>query len=49
VARRLARPDDIEAVVASLVAAGAGVRAVIPEEVSLEEAYLQVVGGSEHA
>jgi len=46
---RLARPDDIEAVVASLVAAGAGVRAVIPEEVTLEEAYLQVIGGSARA
>lgn len=37
--------DDIEAVVAALVQAGIGVRAVIPEAVSLEETYLKLVGG----
>lgn len=45
----LAREDDIEAVVASLVRAGVGVRQVTPEALSLEEAYLQVIGGGEHA
>ncbi len=36
---------DIEGVVAALVQAGVGVRAVIPEAVSLEETYLKLVGG----
>ncbi len=44
----LSRPDDIEDVVAALAAAGAGVRAVVPEHRSLEEVYLSVVGGHEH-
>lgn len=37
---------DIESVVASLVGAEIGVRAVIPETVSLEEEYLRLVGGN---
>lgn len=39
--------DDsvIEATVAALVNAGVGVRSVIPEQVSLEEEYLRLVGG----
>lgn len=43
----LAQADDVEALVASLVGAGVGVRQVVTESVSLEEAYLQVIGGSE--
>ncbi len=45
----LAREDDVEAVVAALVRAGVGVREVTPEGLSLEEAYLQVIGGERHA
>lgn len=45
----LDRPEDIEGVVAALVRAGAGVRAVVPEQRSLEAAYLSVVGGPKHA
>lgn len=41
----LARPEDVDAVVAALVAADAGVRSVIPEQRSLEDVYLAVVGG----
>ncbi len=44
----LARAEDVEGVVAALVAAGAGVRAVVPERRSLEDVYLSVVGGGEH-
>ncbi|MHB1628907.1 MAG: ABC transporter ATP-binding protein [Bacilli bacterium] len=40
--------DDIEHLVAALVNAGVGVRAVIPEQVSLEDEYLRLVGGEEH-
>ncbi|MCY0879033.1 MAG: ABC transporter ATP-binding protein [Firmicutes bacterium] len=36
---------ETEKLVAALVSAGVGVRAVIPEEVSLEEEYLRLVGG----
>ncbi|MCL6596216.1 MAG: ABC transporter ATP-binding protein [Firmicutes bacterium] len=43
----LARAEDVEALVAALVGAGVGVRAVIPLGESLEEAYLRVVGGTE--
>lgn len=45
----MAEAQDIEEVVATLVAAGVGVRAVIPEAVSLEETYLKLVGGDAHA
>lgn len=38
--------ESVEAVVMALVQAGVGIRAVVPEEVSLEEAYLEVVGGN---
>jgi ABC-2 type transport system ATP-binding protein len=41
---RLERADDVEAVVAALVGAGVGVRAVVPEERTLEEIYLDVIG-----
>ena len=37
-------PERIEDVVATLVHAGAGVRAVVPEQRSLEDVYLSVVG-----
>lgn len=40
----LERAEDVEAVVAALVAVGAGVRAVVPERRSLEDVYLSVVG-----
>ncbi len=39
---------DTEKLVAALVNAGIGVRAVVPEQVSLEEEYLRLVGGNEH-
>ena len=39
----LNRPEDIEGIVARLVAADAGVRAVVPEQRSLEDVYLAVV------
>lgn len=39
--------DRIEAVIACLVGAGIGVRAAIPEQESLERAYLRVVGEAE--
>ena len=41
----MAEASDTEGVVATLVGAGVGVRAVIPEAVSLEETYLKRVGG----
>lgn len=41
----VATSDDIEHIVAALVGARIGVRAVIPEQVSLEEEYLRLVGG----
>lgn len=41
----VAAADDIEHIVAALVGARIGVRAVIPEKVSLEEEYLRLVGG----
>jgi ABC-2 type transport system ATP-binding protein len=44
----LSRPEDAEALVAALVAADAGVRAVIPEQRSLEDVYLAAVGGQGH-
>lgn len=40
---------DIEAIVRVLVEAKVGVRAVIPDETSLEESYLNLVGGEGHA
>ncbi|MGC8488330.1 MAG: hypothetical protein ACP5QO_08965, partial [Clostridia bacterium] len=42
-------PDDVEALVAALVKAGVGIRAVTPRQESLEEVYLRVVGGDRHA
>lgn len=45
----LARPEDAEQVVAALVALGVGVRAVVPEQRSLEDVYLSIVGGGPHA
>ncbi|MFB5193137.1 ABC transporter ATP-binding protein [Alicyclobacillus fastidiosus] len=44
----VATSDDIEHIVAALVGARIGVRAVIPEQVSLEEEYLRLVGGDGH-
>lgn len=44
----MSEPADIEPVVATLVNAHIGVRAVIPEQVSLEEEYLRLVGGADH-
>ncbi len=44
----IADPADIESIVAALVGAQIGVRAVIPEQVSLEEEYLRLVGGEEN-
>jgi ABC-2 type transport system ATP-binding protein len=41
----MAQDDDVEAVVAALVGAGVGVRQVTPDTLSLEEAYLKVIGG----
>lgn len=41
----IADEADIEPIVAALVADGIGVRAVVPEQVSLEEEYLRLVGG----
>lgn len=41
----LPNADAVEELVAALVRAGVGVRAVAPLEESLEEAYLRVVGG----
>lgn len=41
----VADPVDIESIVATLVGTRIGVRAVIPEQVSLEEEYLRLVGG----
>ena len=40
-------PEDVESLVAALVSAGAGVRAVVPEQRSLEDVYLAVVGGKQ--
>jgi len=45
----LQHPEDVEGVIAALVGAGAGVRSVIPEQRSLEDVYLSVVGGQVHA
>jgi len=45
----LQQPQDVEAVVAALVASGAGVQAVVPEQRSLEDVYLAVVGGQQRA
>ncbi len=45
----LAQEDDVEAVVAALVRAGVGVRQVAPDTLSLEEAYLEVIGGNADA
>ncbi len=44
----VAAEEDVETIVRALVAAGVGVRAVIPEQVSLEEEYLRLVGGDSH-
>jgi len=44
----VAQEADIEAVVAALVGGGMGVRAVVPEQVSLEEEYLRLVGGDKN-
>lgn len=41
----VAEPEDIEPIVAALVGAGVGVRAVVPDQVSLEDEYLRLVGG----
>ena len=41
--------EDVESVIAALVRAGVGVRAVSSEALSLEEAYLQVIGGDQRA
>lgn len=41
----VADPADIETIIATLVNAHIGVRAVVPEQVSLEEEYLRLVGG----
>jgi ABC-2 type transport system ATP-binding protein len=43
---RMRDAADTESLVKALVHAGIGVRAVIPEEVSLEEEYLRLVGGN---
>ncbi len=40
--------DDVEAIVEALVAAGAGVRAVVPEQRSLEDVYLSAMGAEAH-
>lgn len=45
----VADPVDIETIVAALVNTHIGVRAVIPEQVSLEEEYLRLVGGEGNA
>ncbi len=45
----VAADADIEPIVAALVAAKIGVRAVIPEQISLEEEYLRLVGGKDNA
>ncbi len=44
----VAAEADIESMVATLVAAHVGVRAVIPEQISLEEEYLRLVGGKDN-
>lgn len=44
--RATAREAETEDLVAVLVHAGIGVRAVVPEHVSLEDAYLRLVGGT---
>ncbi|NMP21688.1 ABC transporter ATP-binding protein [Sulfobacillus harzensis] len=41
--------DDVEILVSRLVEAQIGVRAVVPEQVSLEEEYLRLLGGEDHA
>ncbi len=41
----VAGPADIEGIVIALVHEGIGIRAVVPEQVSLEEEYLRLVGG----
>ena len=40
-----AGPEEVERVVAALVASGAGLQAVVPERRSLEDTYLAIVGG----
>lgn len=44
----VADPQSIERLVQALVLAGVGIRAVIPEQTSLEEEYLRLVGGDTH-
>lgn len=44
----LREPDDVEALIAALVAADVGLRAVVPEQRSLEDVYLSIVGAREH-
>jgi ABC-2 type transport system ATP-binding protein len=44
----VAVPEDIESIVKTLVGANIGVRAVIPEQVSLEEEYLRLVGSEKN-
>ncbi len=43
----ISQPEDVEPLVAALVQGHIGVRAVVPEQVSLEEEYLRLVGGGE--
>lgn len=43
-----AEDSQVEEVVRTLVMAGIGVRAVVPEAMSLEEEYLRLVGGEAH-
>jgi ABC-type multidrug transport system ATPase subunit len=45
----LGQEEDVEKVVSALVNAGVGVRQVTPDTLSLEEAYLQVIGGNADA
>ena len=45
----LERAEDVESIVAALVAAAAGVRSIVPEQRSLEDVYLSVVGAQAHA
>jgi len=44
----LGAPEDVEQLIAALVAADAGLRSVVPEQRSLEDVYLAVVGGRVH-
>lgn len=43
----VSQPEEIEGIVAALVSAKVGVRAVVPEQASLEDVYLRVVGGTQ--